>query len=39
MYYVGASTHPGNGVPLVFKSARLVCERILEDLGPSANEM
>ena len=39
VYYVGASTHPGNGVPLVFKSARLVCERILEDLGPSANEM
>ncbi|QDZ25418.1 phytoene desaturase [Chloropicon primus] len=32
LFYVGASTHPGNGVPLVLKGSRLVCERILESL-------
>ena len=32
LYYVGASTHPGNGVPLCLISARLAVERVLEDL-------
>ena len=29
LYYVGASTHPGNGVPLVLTGSRLVCSEIL----------
>ncbi len=29
LYFVGASTHPGTGVPIVLISARLVVERIL----------
>jgi phytoene desaturase len=28
VYFVGASTHPGSGIPLVLTSARLVAERI-----------
>ena len=31
LYFVGASTHPGTGVPTVLASARLVSERILEE--------
>jgi len=31
LYFVGASTHPGTGLPTVLISARLVTERILED--------
>ncbi len=34
LYFVGASTHPGTGVPTALVSARLVAERILEELGP-----
>jgi phytoene desaturase len=34
LYYVGSSTHPGAGVPMVMLSARLVTERILEDHPP-----
>ena len=33
LYFVGASTHPGTGMPTVLVSARLVTERILDDLG------
>jgi len=33
LYFVGASTHPGTGVPTVLVSARLVAERIREDTG------
>ncbi len=29
LYFVGGSTHPGNGVPLVLLSAKLTSERIL----------
>ena len=29
LYFVGSSTHPGNGVPNVLLSAKLVSERIL----------
>jgi phytoene desaturase len=31
LYFVGASTHPGTGVPTVLVSARLATERILRD--------
>ena len=34
LYYVGSSTHPGAGVPMVMLSARLVTQRILEDRPP-----
>jgi phytoene desaturase len=32
LYFVGASTHPGTGIPTVLISAQLVTERILEEL-------
>jgi phytoene desaturase len=31
LYFVGASTHPGTGLPLVLTSARLAVERVLKD--------
>lgn len=33
LYFVGASTHPGTGVPTALVSARLTAVRLLEDLG------
>ena len=33
LYFVGASTHPGTGLPTALVSARLVSTRILDDLG------
>lgn len=33
LYFVGASTHPGTGLPTVLLSARLTTERILEENG------
>ena len=33
LYFVGASTHPGTGIPSVLVSSRLVTERILGDIG------
>ncbi len=33
LYFVGASTHPGTGLPTVLVSARLATERILQDAG------
>ncbi len=33
LYFVGASTHPGTGVPTVLVSARLTAQRILDDTG------
>jgi phytoene desaturase len=33
LYFVGASTHPGTGLPLVLLSAKLTTERILHDHG------
>lgn len=33
LYYVGASTIPGTGLPIVVISSRLVTERILNDYG------
>jgi phytoene desaturase len=34
LYFVGASTHPGTGVPTALISARLVAERIMDELKP-----
>ncbi len=31
LYFVGASTHPGTGLPIVLMSAKLVVERILKE--------
>ncbi len=33
LYYVGASTTPGTGLPMVIISSKLVTQRILEDHG------
>ena len=33
LYFVGASTHPGTGLPIVLISARLVVERVLAEQG------
>ncbi|PWH13788.1 MAG: phytoene desaturase [Anaerolineae bacterium] len=33
LYFVGASTHPGTGLPIVLLSARLTTERILRENG------
>ncbi|GGI04467.1 phytoene desaturase family protein [Egicoccus halophilus] len=35
LYYVGSSTHPGAGVPMVMLSARLVTERIVDEHPPA----
>jgi phytoene dehydrogenase-like protein len=32
LYFVGASTHPGTGVPMAMVSGRLAAERIASDL-------
>ena len=33
LYRVGASTRPGNGVPLVMVGARLTAEAVVRDIG------
>jgi phytoene desaturase len=33
VYFVGASTHPGTGIPTAMVSGRLVSERIMDELG------
>jgi phytoene desaturase len=33
LYFVGASTHPGTGMPTAMVSGRLVSERIVDELG------
>lgn len=33
LYFVGASTHPGTGIPTAFVSARLAASRVMEDLN------
>nr|OQO32308.1 Phytoene desaturase [Rachicladosporium sp. CCFEE 5018] len=33
LYFVGASAHPGTGVPIVLAGAKLVAEQVLEDEG------
>jgi phytoene desaturase len=37
LYFVGASTHPGTGLPTVLVSSRLTTERILKDADISKN--
>jgi len=32
LYFAGASTHPGTGVPTAIVSGRLVAERVADDL-------
>ena len=32
-YFVGASTHPGTGVPIVLAGAKITAEQMLEDMG------
>ena len=36
LYFAGASTHPGTGLPIVLLSARLTAERIQKELGEEA---
>ncbi len=36
LYFAGASTHPGTGLPIVLLSARLTTERILKEMGTIA---
>ncbi|MCL4528063.1 MAG: phytoene desaturase family protein [Chloroflexi bacterium] len=36
LYFVGASTRPGTGIPTALVSARLAAERIMDDLGMRA---
>ncbi|MBK8783259.1 MAG: phytoene desaturase [Anaerolineales bacterium] len=36
LYFAGASTHPGTGLPIVLLSARLTTERILKEEGTIA---
>ncbi len=33
LYFVGSSTHPGTGLPMVLLSARLTTERIQQEIG------
>lgn len=33
LYFVGASTHPGTGLPTALVSGRLVAQRVLDELG------
>ena len=35
LYFVGASTHPGTGMPTALVSARLAAQRLLDELPPS----
>jgi phytoene desaturase len=36
MYLVGGGTHPGSGLPVIYSSARITSELLLEDLGIDA---
>jgi phytoene desaturase (3,4-didehydrolycopene-forming) len=33
LYFVGASTHPGTGVPIVLAGAKLVTDQVMKNLG------
>jgi len=37
LYFVGGSTHPGNGVPLVLLSAKLTSEKIMKNIKTTPN--
>jgi phytoene desaturase len=36
MYLVGGGTHPGSGLPVIYSSARITTDLLLEDLGCAA---
>ena len=38
LYFTGGSTHPGNGIPMVLMSAKLVAERIINEQGSEGQE-
>lgn len=38
LYFVGGSTHPGNGIPNVLISAKLVSERIMKEQNLNINQ-
>ena len=38
LYFAGASTHPGNGIPMVIKSGKLTAQRILEEQAVSSRQ-
>jgi phytoene dehydrogenase-like protein len=38
LYFTGGSTHPGNGIPMVLLSARLVSERIISEQKKEGNK-
>lgn len=38
LYFVGGSTHPGTGLPIVLISARLTAERILSEIAPEVSK-
>jgi phytoene desaturase len=33
MYLVGGGTHPGSGLPVIYSSARITTDLLLDDLG------
>jgi len=37
MYLVGGGTHPGSGLPVIYSSARITSDLLLEDLGVGSN--
>ncbi len=39
LYFVGASTHPGTGLPIVLLSAKLTTERILQETRIQAQDL
>jgi phytoene desaturase len=34
VYFVGGTTHPGGGIPLVLLSGKMVAEKILGEVRP-----
>jgi phytoene desaturase len=36
-YLVGGGTHPGSGLPVIYSSARITADLLLEDLGVAGN--
>ncbi len=39
LYFAGASTHPGTGLPIVLLSARLTTQRVLQDAGAQSTRV
>ena len=38
VYLVGGGTHPGSGLPVIYSSARITSDLLLEDLGVDPNQ-